>query len=825
MAAHARRPSIPAGEAPAVPLNVLLVLLILFVGSGCAALIYEIVWLQMLQLVIGSTAHSLGVLLGTFMGGMCLGSIGFARVVSPRRHPLVMYALLELGIAVIGLALIYLLPYVGRLYMASAAGGTSAILLRAGVSALCLLPPTILMGATLPSIARWVESTPQGVSRLGFFYGANIAGAVFGCLLAGFYLLRVHDAVVATYVAAAINILVATVGLALAAAVSYQPRVSETAGQWEATPTRWAVYAAIGLSGMTALGAEVVWTRLLSLLLGATVYTFSIILAVFLFGLGIGSSIGSLLARSSTSGRAALGVCQLLLTAAIAWTAYALTRLLPYWPIDVRLTPSPWIGFQLDLVRCMWAMLPAALLWGASFPLALAAAASRSQDPGRLVGGVYAANTVGAIAGSLLFSMLAISWFGTQRAHQVLICLAAVASVLMLGPLLWQAVRSRGTLARCEAGLGSLGLAAALAGVAFFTWSVPSAPPGLVAYGRNLPAYKFLPDFLYMAEGMNASIAVSEESDGARNFHVSGKVVASSLPQDMRLQRMMCHVPALVHPAPKTVLVVGCGAGVTAGTFVVHPGIERIVVCEIEPLIPPAAAKYFAYENYDFLKDPRVEIVYDDARHYIAASREKFDIITSDPIHPWVKGAAALYSEEYFELCKGHLSQGGVVAQWVPLYETNQEAVNSQIGTFIQSFPEGTIWSNDNRGEGYDVVLLGQVGPTKIDIAALMERLDQEDHGRVRASLEEVELGSAVALLRTYAGQGRDLTRWLDGRYVNRDHNLRLQYLAGMNPNSYISDDIFRSIVHHRRYPENLFIASGGYDTELRRHFKPPQPN
>src|SRR5688572_6176434 len=192
--------------------------LLLFIGSGCAALIYEIVWLQLLQLVIGSSAVSLGVLLGTFMGGMCLGSLLFPRLISAAHHPLKIYAELEIGIGAIGLALILGLPYLDDLYAASAMHGGMGIFVRAVIAAVCLLPPTILMGATLPAIARWVEATPQGIAWLGFFYGGNIAGAVLGCLLAGFYLLRVFDMATATYVAASINLAVAGLALLLAQA-------------------------------------------------------------------------------------------------------------------------------------------------------------------------------------------------------------------------------------------------------------------------------------------------------------------------------------------------------------------------------------------------------------------------------------------------------------------------------------------------------------------------------------------------------------------------------------------------------------------------------
>ncbi|MGA8331227.1 MAG: hypothetical protein WB777_18310, partial [Mycobacterium sp.] len=351
-------------------------LLILFISSGCAALIFEIVWFQLLQLVVGSSAVSLGVVLGTYMGGMCLGSLLLPRYVSARRHPLRVYAFIEGGIGICGLLVLLILPSLDHLYAAIGGSGLFGILVRAFVAAVCLLPPTLLMGASLPAIARYVESSPGGVSRLGYFYGGNIAGAVCGCLLAGFYLLRVYDMATATYVAAAINAIVAWLSYCLSTRTPYEPTSPGESRAGKAAPkpaAQGSVYVAIGLSGLTALGAEVVWTRLLSVMLGATVYTFSIILAVFLAGLGIGSGVASHLARQTRDPRVALGVCQLLLAAAIAWTAYALADALPNWPIDPLLAKSAVFNFQVDIMRCMWAVFPAACLWGASFPFALAA--------------------------------------------------------------------------------------------------------------------------------------------------------------------------------------------------------------------------------------------------------------------------------------------------------------------------------------------------------------------------------------------------------------------------------------------------------------------
>ena len=258
-------------------------LMLLFFGSGFAALIYEIVWLQLLELVIGSSGISLGVLLGTFMGGMCLGSLVLPRLISNRFHPLRVYAVLELGIGLIGILVVFGMPHMADLYARLYWHGVFA---RTFIAAVCLIPPTLLMGATLPAVARFVESTPEGVSWMGFFYGGNIAGAVAGCLIAGFFLLRIFDMPSATFIAAAINALVAAIALMLSRKSPHKPVSTNSSERARPASLRTLVLIAIALSGMSALGAEVVWTRLLSLLLGATVYSFSIILTVFLVGLG-----------------------------------------------------------------------------------------------------------------------------------------------------------------------------------------------------------------------------------------------------------------------------------------------------------------------------------------------------------------------------------------------------------------------------------------------------------------------------------------------------------------------------------------------------------
>ncbi len=808
IARRKRRPDAPAVSSGADERPFALVL-VLFVASGCAALIYEIVWFQMLQLVLGSSAVSIAVLLGTFMGGMCLGSLGLSRFVSRSRHPLRVYAILEIAIGVSGILMLGAIPLVEHVYTAVVGHGVPGLLLRGLFAAICLLPPTVMMGATLPAVSRWVEMSPRGVSWLGTFYGGNTLGAVFGCLLAGFYLLRVHDMHTATFVAVALNVAVAASAFALARALpgtvprdtSQDPAVPAIAS---ATTPAWIIYLAIGLSGMSALGAEVIWTRLFGLLLSHTTYTFSIILAVFLVGIGLGSGVGSLIARRTPDARRALGLAQLALVAAIFWASWNITSSLPYWPVNPRLAGTPWNQFQIDFVRCLWAILPAACLWGASFPLALAAVASRGSDGGAVVGRIYAANTVGAIVGALGTSLVLIATVGTQNGERILIALAAVAAAITLVPSLVSArVAPRFTMREAIWTLAILELAVLLGS------NVIAVPPLLVAHGRFSAAERNTKEtFLYVGEGMNSSPAVTRDQNGIISYANAGKVQASTLPQDMRLQRMLGHLTTLIPVAPRDVLVIACGAGVTAGAASIDPRIEHLTIAEIEPLVPSVVAGYFSDYNYDVVRNPKVHVEVDDARHFLTTTKKKFDAITSDPFDPWVKGAANLYTREFWELAKRHLNPGGVVTVFVQLYDSGMAAVKSEVATFFEAFPNGVVWGNTVQGQGYDVVLLGQVEPIHIDVDALERLLQSREFVQVAQSLRQLGWDSAVSLLSTYGGRGSELGPWLSDAQVNTDDNLRLQFLAGFGMNVDQRAEIYRGMLALRHYPDDMFVGS-----------------
>jgi spermidine synthase len=800
-----------------------------FAASGCAALIYEIVWFHLLRLVIGASALSVGIVLAGFMGGMFLGSLWFARLISRERNPLRVYGFLEIGIGLFGILMPIVLPAVRFIYVGLVGYGSLGIVFRALIAAVLLLPPTALMGATLPAVARRYAHGRRGMSALASLYAANTIGAVAGCLLCGFYLLAVWDVWVATATAALLNFLVGWSALRLSRGENSVLKHSsvvpapETANAMPQYGVR-SIHVAIALSGLTALGAQVVWTRLLTLLFGATVYAFAIILATFLAGLGIGSAAAAYLLRRGHSASRGLAFTQVSLVPALLLAAYLLADVLPYGSPPAS-TPIHALH-ALHVLRAVVVILPAAALWGMSFPFALAAAAVHGGDTGRSSGHVYAANTLGAIVGALAVSFWAIPTFGTRWAEQSLVIAAAISAATLFYRL------GRGNSTNAGAGglppglrgLGSIrkswSLSAAwpLAAGALAAALLPGPSNVFLAHGRYIWWVDPRDQYPYVSEGAASTVAVHIGPDGYRNFHVSGRVESTNNPNDLRLVRMLGHLSALAHPRPETVLVVGLGAGITAGALAQHPEVKRIVICEIEPRVANAAS-LFSVENGSVLKDPKVQVVFDDARHFLATTREKFDIITSDPIHPWVRGNSVLFSREYYAVVRSRLNPGGIATQWVPLYETSEQAIQIQMKTFMDAFPDGTVWNSAANGKGYDVVLLGRTGPLRLDLLEMQRRIDRTP--QIGDSLRQVKIASAMDLLATYGASARDMASWYAKTPLNRDFSLKLEYISGLALNSTGADEIYAHMVAQRTYPEEAFMmpanAPAGMEAELRR--------
>jgi len=240
----------------------------------------------------------------------------------------------------------------------------------------------------------------------------------------------------------------------------------------------------------------------------------------------------------------------------------------------------------------------------------------------------------------------------------------------------------------------------------------------------------------------------------------------------------------------------------------IDPAVERETIAEIEPLVPQVVSTYFAEHNENVVNNKKVHVQLDDARHFLMTTTEKFDAVTSDPLDPWVRGAAMLYTVEFFDVVKAHLNPGGAVTLFVQLYESNTEAVKSEVATFFQAFPNGVVWGNTNNGAGYDLVLLGQVEPTRIDLDRIDALLRDPRYADVARSLREIGFNSAVDLFSTYAGRAGDLAGWYRDAQINRDRNLRLQYLAGLGLNLYQSGEIYSQMLAYRRPPDDIFVGS-----------------
>jgi spermidine synthase len=418
---------------------------------------------------------------------------------------------------------------------------------------------------------------------------------------------------------------------------------------------------------------------------------------------------------------------------------------------------------------------------------------------------LYAANTFGAIVGALGTTFVLVVVIGSQRTQQLMIVASAVAALVLL----------RGSVGR-----GALRLAAAAAVIATLVTAVRTVrpiPPELVAFGRFLPTRGFDANVIYVGEGLTASVAVSEEPDGTLTYHNAGKTQASTYEQDMRLQRMLGHLATLLAEQPRDVLVIGLGAGITAGAVSVDPAVERVVVAELEPLVPDVAGEYFGAHNFDVVRSPKVAMRIDDGRHLLTTTTQRFAAITSDPLDPWVKGAAALYTREFWELCRSRLDDGGVVTVFVQLYETTEDAVRSELATFLDVFPNGAVFANTVEGMGYDAVLVGRKSDEPIDITRLQARLDTSAYARVAESLRAVGFDSALDLMSTFAGDAESLAPWLEGAARNTDRNLRLQYLAGQGLNVLAAGDIFAALVGSSpTFPARLFTGTPAQLEELK---------
>jgi len=722
---------------------------ILFFASGMAGLAYQIVWVRALGLVVGATLWSAVAVVAAYMGGMAVGSALVARYAARLRAHLRWYAAAEAAAAAVALATPPAIAGLAR--VASGLGpeplGTWGLPL-AGRFLLAwsfLALPTVAMGATLPLLVERVRGSGIG-GRVARLYAANTFGAVAGVLSASFVTLPVVGERATLAAFAGLGLAVA--GLAWLLETRVPARRPLPGGATDAGPG--VPLAVPALLGFVALACELVWTRVLVLHLGSRVYAFALILAVFLVGLAGGSA---LVRGRDTRPAARLAVLQAIVAVGLALQVVALggfSDLLGW--LAAALRPEGFVGLQATLLLATAALLlPPTLAFGASFPLAVAACSGTGGDTAR-TGRVAAANTLGAIAGTIAAPLVLVPLVGTQR----LLLLLASAS---LGVALWLAPSRRLRLALAPALLAPL-----------LVWVVLPEDHVLRTAGVHEDGAVET-----IAESASATVVVRRIDDargGWRSLELNGVNVAGTSPELRAIQRLQGHLPLLLHPDPRRILHIGFGSGGTAFAVSQHP-VEEIRVAEISPEVLSVSDTVFGEVNRHVLADPRVAIVLNDGRNVLLASAGGFDAILSDSIHPVYAGNSALYTREYFELCRERLRDGGVVSMWLPMYSLTRESYLAILRAFWEVFPETCVW--------YDPVVVNEftVVTGRVRHGPVAVRWDAVGDPRLAATLAEAGVAGAADLATMLLLGPEQVARLVAGSRPHLDDLPEVEYRSG----------------------------------------------
>ena len=745
--------------------------LLLFAVSGAAALIYEVVWTRLLTLHMGHGLAAASAVLAAFMGGLAAGA-GAAGRYSTRldgRRALTTYAALEISVAILAVIMPLLLIAVRPLLAATYADGDGGALfafVRLSSSVLLLSVPAACMGATFPIASRWmVRSASSAATDAGGLYAFNTLGAAAGAVLAGFVLIPALGLRGTTFVGVALNIIAA----AGAFWISKQPSPEASArisskqdGAALQTSRPWLAAMALGVSGFASLTLQVVWTRLLVQILGPTTYAFSTVVAIFIIGIAIGAAIASPLStrmKTPATGLAlslvACGALTLAAASAVDWSLLRIADIVshPEYVFDDVL----WR--EVALVAAL--LLPMTIAFGAAFPFAIAVAGGHDETVTEKIGIIYAVNTLGAIAGSLLAGFALVPLIGLHMTIRIVAAAAAATAIAVA--LTAMRARSRIITVALAAGV--------IAAVAIAPeWNRALLSSGAYKYalamrGPNLQTSLTAGELLSYREGSTGTVTIRELT-GTISLAIDGKVDASNA-GDMLTQRLLAHVPLLLHPNPKRAAIIGLGSGVTLGSALTHP-LTSATVLEISPEVVDGS-RYFENENHRALADPRTRLIVGDGRTHLMLGTETYDMIVSEPSNPWMAGIASLFTKEFFEGARSRLAPGGVLCQWAHTYDISTSDLKSIVATFMSVFPNGTLWL---VGEA-DVLLVGSTEPLDARIAGIGAAMQRPG---VAADLAAVGVKSPFAVTSLFIAQGDALKSWAATEVIQTDDRSALEF-------------------------------------------------
>ena len=760
-------------------------LLVCFFFSGAAGLIDQVVWSKALGLIFGHTAYAVATVLAVFMAGLASGSAWIGRRGERWNRPIALYGWLELGVA--ATAAISLAGLAGgrAVYVAAYpyASGNGAILLalRFVGSALVLFLPTFLMGGTLPVLVRGLTRNAAELgARLSRLYWINTAGAVAGTFAAGFLFLPSLGLRRTLGIAVALNLAAGALALLLArdesAAASPELDDSRMPEKLQALPSSMSAkffLACFAVVGATAMSYEIGWTRLLSTQMGSSTYAFTLMLGTFLTGIVLGSALYERWSRSPAPGPMTFAVTQTLTAlAALAFLVF-FTRLIEVLPPILRATHESFGGLVLaQFVTSALAMLPTAVVFGFNFPavvvLIAGPRAANGADAGAAVGRAYAWNTLGAIVGAIAAGF----WLMPRLGSFHLLAATAGVNLALAAAISFHSAQKAPRKILAVAGNLLLLVAAAFIGfsnyfndpaVASFNtmmyWNLYDRPLTLRENAHAL-------DIVYFCDGLNANISVARTGDYIA-LRTNGKVDASN--HDATTQLLLGHLAALAHP-PRRVLLVGFGSGMTASALAAYPDLERLDVVEIEPAVV-GAAPLLASLNRNVLLDPRVHVTFDDARNFLFTTRQKYDLIISEPSNPWIAGVATLFTREFYAAVQGRLARDGVFVQWMQAYSLYPEDLRMLLATFLSEFQGATLW----HGDAPDLILMAPSPPS----SEILQRV-QALYGLPPLHQDFVQLGmeEPAGLFGFYLLDDADLRKFSSGAQLNTDDRTLLEYRA-----------------------------------------------
>ncbi len=749
----------------------------LFFISGAAGLIYEIVWVRQLTLLLGVSIYAVSAVLVAFMGGLGFGAIYFGKRLDKGIAPVRLYAALEISIAIYVLSFPLIFQGLVKLYVLLHPGDGGnplyVMALRFVLAVLALLIPTSLMGGTLPALSRYLAHQGRAISKsVGGLYAVNTLGAVAGCVLSGFWLIEHIGLSETLRVGAVMNIICGAGAFLLAAEAGWvsvptgEPK-SASKGAGGFTLPHNAILFLFGVSGFCAMALEVLWTRMFILLLNNTTYAFSLILAIFLLGIGAGSALTArMMKKELRNGAFLFGGFQMGigLFALVSLAALLFNQKL------LGLTGAAGGGFLASVIPggrpmaeavifSMIIVFPCTFLMGGGFPIILGAISSTPEQTGGTVGRFYAMNIVGCVLGSLAAGYLLIPFLGIRFGMVAVSWIAIIAGVYLQ-------IKSTGGKERTR----SVFVVGFLLAVTISV--VAAGDPAYVLSAQKLDTGSKV---TYYREGPSATVLTSfQDSDLSANrkpvsrIWINGDPIAGAFREALQLERLQAHIPLLLNPSPKKALVICFGTGSTAGAVAAH-GLERVTAVDISREVF-GAADQFAEANFNVAKNPALAMVEEDGRNFLLTTRGKYDLISSEPPPPSNAGIVNLYTKEYYQLCKKRLTEKGIVSQWIPLHHLSEDDFRALVATFIDVFPHASMWYTK-----WDAIMVGANDDIPIDISRIKEGMAKKE---VAESLKGIGIVDVNQLLSNFMMDAGHIRQFTAGTAPITDDNPYIEFSA-----------------------------------------------